>query len=182
MCLIAKKEAAHLLEHRSEAGVSCCWSSIPHWQHTSLKSAPPLTLLHMHSPCCRSGSAPARSPAGCRSCCSPGPGPSERRACTPGRPASRRSWGTALRCTASSFLRTAVARGGGEGRSEMPGGSCPARGRRGSRAEDICASAACSQVRQVSPQMSQRFKTTLFEVNSTRVRNGTASGCLLRFY
>lgn len=90
------------------------------WHYTSLKCAPPLTLLHMHSPCCRSGWAPTHSQAGCRSCCSPGPRPSERRACTPDRPATLRSWGTALRCTASSFLRTAVARGG-EGKWEMPG-------------------------------------------------------------
>lgn len=90
----------------------------------------------MHSPCCRSGWAPARSQAGCRSCCSPGPGPSERRACTPGRRASLRSWGTALRCTASSCLQTAVAREGGEP-WEMPGGATRVRGPRESPAKDF---------------------------------------------
>lgn len=101
------------------------------------KCAPPLTLLHMHSPCCRSGWAPTRSRAGCRSCCSPGPGPFERRACTPDRPASLRSWGTALRCTASSCLQTAVARGG-EGLWEMPGGAPRGLGLGGLPAEDSC--------------------------------------------
>lgn len=111
--------------------------SLTDWHHTSLKRAPPLTLLHMHSPCCRSGWAPTRSRAGCRSCCSPGPGPSERRAYTPGRQASLRSWGTALRCTASSCLQTAVAKQGEE-RWEMPGGKPYARGLRELPAKDFC--------------------------------------------
>lgn len=67
-----------------------------------------------YSPCCRSVSSPAHSPAEYRSSYSPGPGPSERRGGKLVRRASLRSWGRGLRCRASSCLEPGRSRRGGQ--------------------------------------------------------------------